>query len=187
MCDTIQTVQGSFLESSQYDGWITEEVMDKVSDQLRKSLDIEYSAKDLMSTSTAEQIEKVIDQIIQKKLAEARSSIPRAEIDDVAIKISENLETLFDVNSDSTEVEETITEETSPEPDVSEPYTEKEMPNKPFKNKWTQESIIEFLHKFDSATEDQKVFLVKEYHFKNMRSMIQTRRGLVKKLESMNA
>lgn len=187
MCDTIQTVQGSMLESSQYGGWMSEDVMDKVSDCIRKSLSVEYTAKDLMSTSAAEQLEVVIDQIVQKKLAEVQSSLPSAKLDDAAIKISEHLEDLFDVKA-----KEPSSEKKAPEPaeearpDVSETFAERTIPTKPIKNKWTEDAIIEFLHKFDMSNKDQLEYLVKEYHFKNMATMLQTRRHLAKKLAEMS-
>ena len=187
MCDTIQTVQASFLESSKYDGWLTPETMDKVTDKLRKSLSVEYSAKDLMSTSTTAKLESVIDQIIQKKLDDIRTSVPQSEIDDVAIKVSETIENLFDVkgepapepvNTEVEEFEEEVIEDFKPE--------ELPVPNKRTgrQNRWTQEAIIEFLHKYDCCSDYE--ILAKEYHFKNVRSMIQTRRDLVKKLEKMS-
>ena len=193
MCDTVQTVKGSSLESSQYDGWIVDDIMDKVSDGIRKSLSLEYSARDLMSTSVADHIENIINQIIDKKLEEARATLPRGEIDDVALKISENLESLFDV--DTSKKDTKPAEESENKSDVkeeqeykSESFTEKEIPKAPIRNKWTEDAIIEFLHKCDMATnKDQLEALLREYHFKTLSSMMQTKRNLARKLTAMSS
>lgn len=189
MCDIIQTVNAYSLESSQYDGWIEDSVMNKIADKLRKSLFIEYTAEDIMSTPVAERIESVIDQIIQNKLREATKSIPQEEVDDLALKVSTTIEDLFDLKIDDKKVSTTFdihssieNEDTSCQLDNTQEYEEKSKPKvKPrSKNVWTEDNIIEFLHRYDTEDHEQ---LIKEYHFKNIKSMQQTRRQLARKLD----
>lgn len=183
MCDIIQTVNASSLESSQYGGWIEDSVMNLIADKLRKSLSIEYTAEEIMSTPTAERLESVIDQIIQKKLKEVSKPIPQVEVDDLALKISDTIEDLFDIKPDPAPKEESTSYPSDIE-DISldsEEYKETEKPKvKPrSKNTWTEANIIEFLHKFDTVDHN---LLLKEYNFKNEKSLIQTRRTLARKI-----
>lgn len=197
LCDYAMSVNA--IELQQYDCYLLDTTIAQIDLAMLCTMGIKSIAS-AVNSSTLDRIEDVINSLVQKKISEL--TLPKAnevDIDDALLRISDGLDSLFDLNVKASKSEkvEVVEEDKSDWKDPNEGYnggeisynivevdynsTDRRQPKRTYR-RWDESDIIEFFHDDASLGLDE---MMRKYDCRTKKAYDSLKARLRKKLEGL--